>query len=300
MGLASSSVTLKSDGSHKACLVVAADAPTQAMLLNLVTELGWSYECATSNKVALEKVTWRPFDVIVTGERTSGKEDLDLLRQIRKLHPHTRVIILTDQSTPTDVIASMRANAFSYFSKPFSLEALADMVCIALNEPSWDDGIEVISATPSWIRLLARCERKTADRVVQFMQEVADLPPEEKSQVSYAFREMLINAMEHGGKFDPSQHVEIAYVRAQHAVACRVKDPGTGFSLDELYHAAIGNPADNPIRHALYRQATGLPPGGYGILLARHMVDEVIYGEHGNDVLLIKYLSPVPPQMSTQ
>jgi hypothetical protein len=33
-----------------------------------------------------------------------------------------------------------------------------------------------------------------------------------------------------------------------------------------------------------------LRPGGYGVLLARHFVDELIYGEKGNDVLLIKYL----------
>jgi anti-sigma regulatory factor (Ser/Thr protein kinase) len=268
--------------------------------VNLVNELGWRCERAPSNRAALDKVTWQAFDVIVTGERTSGQEDLELLRQIRRLHPHTRVIILTDQSTPTTVIASMREHAFSYFSKPFALEALADMVCIALNEPSWDDGIEVLSATPAWIRLSARCERKTADRVVQFIQEIADLPPEEKAEVSYAFREMLINAMEHGAKFDPTQYVEISYVRARHAVACRVKDPGTGFSLEELHHAAIANPIDDPIRHTLHRQAAGLHPGGYGILLAKHMVDEVIYGEHGNDVLLIKYLRPMPLELRLQ
>jgi anti-sigma regulatory factor (Ser/Thr protein kinase) len=34
----------------------------------------------------------------------------------------------------------------------------------------------------------------------------------------------------------------------------------------------------------------GVRPGGYGILLAQHMVDDVIYGEYGNDVLLVKYL----------
>jgi len=30
--------------------------------------------------------------------------------------------------------------------------------------------------------------------------------------------------------------------------------------------------------------------GGYGVLMAKELVDELIYNEKGNDVLLIKYL----------
>jgi anti-sigma regulatory factor (Ser/Thr protein kinase) len=101
---------------------------------------------------------------------------------------------------------------------------------------------------------------------------------------------MLMNAITHGGQFDPSQYVEIQYVRGQRAVACRVKDPGRGFALDELYHAAVSNPFEDPVRHMQVRDAIGLPPGGYGILLSRHLVDELIYNEAGNEVVLVKYL----------
>ncbi len=105
-----------------------------------------------------------------------------------------------------------------------------------------------------------------------------------------AFREMLLNAIEHGGNFDPSQYVEVAYVRARRMVLCRIKDPGQGFSLGEIHHAAINNPAYDPIRHAPFREAQGLRPGGYGVMLTRHLVDELVYSEKGNEVLLVKYL----------
>lgn len=36
-----------------------------------------------------------------------------------------------------------------------------------------------------------------------------------------------------------------------------------------------------------------LLPGGYGLLLAREMVDELVYNEQGNEVILIKYIDPV-------
>jgi anti-sigma regulatory factor (Ser/Thr protein kinase) len=42
--------------------------------------------------------------------------------------------------------------------------------------------------------------------------------------------------------------------------------------------------------HLAHRASEGLRPGGYGILLARGIVDELIYSEVGNEVLLIKHL----------
>jgi anti-sigma regulatory factor (Ser/Thr protein kinase) len=80
-------------------------------------------------------------------------------------------------------------------------------------------------------------------------------------------------------------------------VSCRISDPGPGFTLDEIFHAAVANPEDDPLRHVAVRDSLGLRPGGFGILLAQQLVDQVIYGQDGNDVLLIKYL--VRPQSKT-
>jgi anti-sigma regulatory factor (Ser/Thr protein kinase) len=184
----------------------------------------------------------------------------------------------------------MRERAFSYFSKPYSSDALAIMIRHAIEDPCWDDGIEVVSATPEWIRIRARCDLKTADRVLQFFDEIAELPEPERGEVGMAFREMLTNAIEHGGRLDPNQEVEISYVRARHMVTCRISDPGEGFTLDEIPHAAVANPDDDPVRHVDYRAAQGMRPGGFGVLLAQKLVDQLVYNEQGNEVLLIKYL----------
>jgi anti-sigma regulatory factor (Ser/Thr protein kinase)/CheY-like chemotaxis protein len=231
-----------------------------------------------------------PFDLIITGERTSGKEDIELLRRLRMVRPHTRLIILTEEFVPGDVLAAMRERAFSYFSRPFSTEKLAEMIRIAMTEPLWDDGIEVLHGTPNWVRLCVRCDLATANRLLQFYREASDLPDAETEEVATAFREILVNAMEHGGHFDPSQHVEVSYVRTQRMILCRVKDPGQGFSLEELQHSAIANPEEDPFKHMETREAQGRRPGGFGILMATKLVDDLIYNEKGNEVLLVKYL----------
>lgn len=58
---------------------------------------------------------------------------------------------------------------------------------------------------------------------MQFFHEIVDLPEVERDRVGTAFREMLLNTIEHGGRFDPSLYVEISYARARHIVMCRVK-----------------------------------------------------------------------------
>src|SRR5271154_2573367 len=277
----------------KRALFIDADPEIREMLRDVLDPQRWSVRHAANNAAAFELVKQSPYDLVLTSDKTSGRDDVELLRKIRMVRAHTRVIILADDTAPSYVIDSMRERAFSYFSRPFSMSTLAEMVQMAAEGPAWDDGIEVKSATTEWIRLLARCDVQTADRLLEFLEEIGDLPEAEGPAVATASREILLNAMESGGKFQPDQWVEISFVRARHMVMCRVKDPGEGFTLDEIEHAAIANPDEDPIRHVTARDAKGLRPGGYGVLLAKKMVDELIYSEKGNEVLLVKYLAEV-------
>jgi CheY-like chemotaxis protein/anti-sigma regulatory factor (Ser/Thr protein kinase) len=260
------------------------------LLSSVLANDGWSIRHAVDNHHALALATAEPFDLIITGRKMLGPEDVELLRRIRSARAHVRLIILADRFTPGDVISAVREGAFSYFSAPFHASELAEMVRAAMASPCWDDGLEILSATPEWVRLAARCDLSTADRLVQFLRGVRD--PDIPEGIISAFREILLNAMEYGANFDPSQHVEISFIRARRMVACRVKDPGRGFSLEELRHAAINNPPEDLLGHFAVREAQGLRPGGFGLLLAKKLVDELIYSEQGNEVLLVKYVDP--------
>jgi len=280
---------------QKTALVVASGRDIDELLTSVLTSEGWSIHRAIDNQNALALATTEPFDLIITGRKMLGPDDVELLHRIRSARAHVRLIILTDRFTPGDIISAMREGAFSYFSAPFDASELTEMVRAAMASPCWDDGIEVFSATPAWVRLAARCDLSTADRLVQFLRGVRD--PDVPEGIISAFREVLLNAMEYGGNFDPSQHVEISFLRAHRVVACRVKDPGQGFSLEELRHAAINNPVDDLLSHVAVREAQGLRPGGFGLLLAKKLVDELIYSEQGNEVLLVKYVDPAGSQV---
>jgi DNA-binding response OmpR family regulator len=278
-------------------LIVESKPEVNELLTSLFDPKAWTVQFARDNKDALRLVHEWVFDLIITSECTTGNEDLELLRQIRIVRPHTRLIILTDEFTPGDVLNSIRDRAFSYFVRPFSADRLAEIIRAALTEPYWDDGIEILSATPNWVRLAVRCDVLSANRLVQFYREASGLSPEETEKVATAYREILLNAIEHGGGLDPTKYAEIGYLRTRRMVVCRIKDPGQGFSLEELKHAALANPEDDPLCHVSEREALGMRPGGFGILMAKHLVDDLFYNQQGNEVILIKYLDQ-PAQVS--
>ena len=68
--------------------------------------------------------------------------------------------------------------------------------------------------------------------------------------------------------------------------------PAKEFSLEELRHAAAGRSPNDSFSHARVRDERGMRPGGFGILLGKKLVDELIYNEKGNEVVLVKYLNP--------
>lgn len=99
-----------------------------------------------------------------------------------------------------------------------------------------------------------------------------------------------MNAIEWGGRLDPARKVRIACLRSTRILMYRIADPGRGFDIDDLPHAAISYGPDAPIEHIKVREQKGLRPGGFGLLTVRASVDELLYNEKRNEVVFVEYL----------
>ncbi len=249
-----------------------------------------SIEIADGDAEALQRLRQRAFELVLTDPKSSVQEDLALVNEIENIRPGVKTIILAPAATPEDVIAALRARVFACFSSPFDVNEVAAMMAKALEASNWRSGIEVLSAESNWIALRVNCQLLTANRLLRFMIELrSDLEDPDRSTLLTAFREILLNAIEHGAGFDSEKVIVVVAVRTKRAIVYRFRDPGPGFRGKPLPHAAINNPPDNPVKHLEFREAQGLRPGGFGILLAQQLVDELIFNEIGNEVLLIKH-----------
>jgi anti-sigma regulatory factor (Ser/Thr protein kinase) len=245
-----------------------------------------------ANVDAMRRLRERSWDVVVTDPDTSTGESLAVAEELSLLRPCVRIIVLWRAATRHQIIAAMRAHVFACFSAPFDSLEIADMVSAAMRASEWRDGIEVVSGLPHWLSLRVACHLITADRLVRFMSELqAAMPDEERDLLIAAFRELLLNAMEHGAGFDPGKVIEVTAAKTARAIVYHFKDPGAGFDAEDLRHAARSNDPDDVQASALERAAAGLRPGGFGMLIARHVADELVYNELRNEVLMIKHLS---------
>jgi anti-sigma regulatory factor (Ser/Thr protein kinase)/ActR/RegA family two-component response regulator len=279
-------------------LVIGSDTQVSRKIGDVLAAADFPMEYSVGHADALQRLRMRSFGVVITSPDSTVEEDLALLQEMRSIRPGVKSIVLASHSTPDEVIAALRARVFACFTPPFDPGEIANLACRAASDSQGRDDIQILSAKPGWVSVRVNCRLITAERLMTFANELsAQLAEGTRQEMMQAFREILLNAMEHGAAFNPEQVVEVTAVCTGRAMVFYIRDPGAGFRRESLTHAAIANPADDPAAHIKQREAEGMRPGGYGLLLAGGTVDELIYSEIGNEVLLIKYVdSAAAPQ----
>jgi CheY-like chemotaxis protein/anti-sigma regulatory factor (Ser/Thr protein kinase) len=277
------------DPMAKSILVVEDDRGLRLALTRLLSE-EFKVDDAGDGTEAMSRLHSQAYDLVLLDVGLPGMSGLDVLSNLPSGRPLPKVIVMTADDTPQTLLSAVRNHAWDYIVKPFPPATITEVVKKALAS----DGslaIEVLSARPDWVELLVPCSLAIADRLQGFMMRLdADLPEAVRESVGYAFRELLCNAIEWGGKLDASRKVRIAYLRAKRMLVYRIADPGEGFRMDELAHSAISNAPDRPFDHMAVREEKGIRAGGFGIFSVRGMVDELLYNETHNEVVFVKYL----------
>jgi len=272
-----------------AILVVDDDRATRHVTRAVLAKAGYKVRVAPDGAQALTRLRTARFDLMLLDVWMPRMDGLQLLARLKGRKRTPRIIVMTSDDTPETLLGAIRQRAVQYVHKPVEPEALRTLVRDVLARGPAPP-IDIISARPNWVEIIVPCTRDAADRLQEVMRHLeADLSDDVREAVAFAFRELLLNAVEWGGKLDPKRKVRIAYLRAKRMLLYRIADPGRGFTMEGLDHAAVSHP-DNPIKHLEIRESKKLRPGGFGLLTVRASVDELIYNERQNEVVFVKYL----------
>ena len=272
-------------------LVADDDRTTRFAISSMLKNAGYAVTSVTDGEEALRNMQQKKFDLAFLDIWMPKLTGLEVLARVRAEEFQSKIVIMTSDSTPESLLRAVREQAYEYLTKPFPPKEVVEVAERALKQNA-SPPIEVISATPHWVELLIPCTREAAERIQTFLMKLeTDLSDDLRNTIALAFRELLLNAVEWGGKLDPNRKVRIAYVRSSRMLLYRVADPGPGFSFKGLAHAAVGQPLEQPIAHVTVRDQLGLRPGGFGIAMTRAIADELLYNEAQNEVIFIKYVT---------
>jgi CheY-like chemotaxis protein/anti-sigma regulatory factor (Ser/Thr protein kinase) len=277
----------------KRILVADDDRTTRLLVSELLRAEKFDVTTSGDGEEALKKLKEAKFDLVLLDVWMPKKNGIEVLAELRKSRRRHKIIVMTSDDTPETVLGAIREQAYRYISKPIDPATLVALVTQSLAGKPETLPIEVISARPEWVELAVPCSFEAAERMESFMAQLkGGLPEDVRSAVGQAFHELLLNAVEWGGKLDAQRQVRISYLRAKRMVLYRIADPGPGFKLGDLDHAAISHLPDDPTGHDEIRQQKGLRPGGFGLVLVKANVDELLYNEARNEVVFVKYLEP--------
>ena len=82
---------------------------------------GYEVDTFTDSVLALDAIRNTQYDLIVTDLKMEKVSGMDILREVNKLHPETKVIMLTAYATLDATIEAIRERIYDFFPKPVKI-----------------------------------------------------------------------------------------------------------------------------------------------------------------------------------
>jgi DNA-binding NtrC family response regulator len=117
-------------------LVVDDDEGVRENLAELFEVFGYSCVTAGNAPEAMQKLTAKEVDLLLTDYRMPGPNGVELIEAARKVKPRLKAILMTSFGDSFTEIESVRRGAIGYVSKPFEADEITNLVgrILALKE----------------------------------------------------------------------------------------------------------------------------------------------------------------------
>ncbi|HYG76856.1 MAG TPA: response regulator [Planctomycetota bacterium] len=305
-------------------LVVDDDAPTRRLLSTALAAEGY-YEVVTARngQEALRFFQSSPgFDLLLTDLSMPEMNGIELVESIRGLGSAIPVLMLTSIQTDQTIAKALEVGTDDYLQKPVDLRELRSAVAYLIDKHRANQ--EALRPTPvakvsssalltvndvpasttirnvdegTFVEFTTMNDPVVAERFQRFAERILGtaLNAKERGELRLALEEIVRNAIEWGNLNDPNKKLRLSYCMLTDRITFRIEDEGPGFDP-----SLLKDPSVNPVAHITERRASGKRMGGWGIFLARKMVDEVTFNRKGNVVFLTKYINRAAPETPPQ
>jgi two-component system nitrogen regulation response regulator NtrX len=131
----------------KHILVVDDEAVIRDLLVAFFRDVGYQADAKKTGNSALRWLSRNRTNMVLLDVLMPGMNGVDVLREIRRLHPALPVMIISGHADERVARQTLRMGAFDFFQKPFDLSILDSRVRtkMVLAEPEQD---EVSNAEP--------------------------------------------------------------------------------------------------------------------------------------------------------
>jgi len=286
------------DSDPKRILVVEDDDSTRRVVIEALSRTG-AYEpvgTPDAESALREFDRDRPeIDAAIVDLHLPGMNGDELVAKMRELSPSTAVVVITGFRNDSAILKCLEYGAADYLTKPLDLHVLERTLERSLGRRvrlvEDDRDVELRAHAKGWVELTAPSDFEYLERFRTFTETLlaTDMDEEEREAIRLAIDEIGTNAVEWGNMGDRAKKVRISYCLFDDRITFKVEDEGEGFDPE-----ALDDPTIDPMAHIMERLSQGKRAGGYGVYITKNIMDEVIYSDKGNVVVMTKYLGRGP------
>ena len=122
----------------KNILIIEDEKEIREGLVEFLEEAGFIVDSAENGQLGLGKIGKKDFDVVVTDLIMPVVGGMDVLRETKRIKPHTHVILITAFATVDNAVEAMKAGASDYITKPFRIDEVQTKIKKVLAEAEFD------------------------------------------------------------------------------------------------------------------------------------------------------------------
>ena len=122
----------------KSILIIEDEKEIRDGLSEILEDAGFVVDSAENGQQGLEKIGKKDFDAVVTDLIMPVVGGMEVLRETKRIKPHTRVILITAFATVDNAVEAMKAGASDYITKPFRIDEVRTKIRKVLAEAEFD------------------------------------------------------------------------------------------------------------------------------------------------------------------
>jgi DNA-binding response OmpR family regulator len=160
----------------KSVLIVDDEKNIRLTLSQALEVLEVETDTAANGEEALAKLKEKEFGLILLDLKMPGIDGMEVLRQVSKIRPDIRIIILTAYGTVELAVEAMKSGAADFIQKPFTPEEIRELVSRVMNREKLDEQ-KAVDYTSS-IELAKRCiGDRHFDAAIEHVRKAISLDP---------------------------------------------------------------------------------------------------------------------------
>jgi anti-sigma regulatory factor (Ser/Thr protein kinase) len=264
------------------------DPPWRETIIAAAARAGAAVAAVVTDPMRATTAVSTPLDVVLWNLASIDGFDFALAAMLGAAFPHAECLVAVGDAPEEAVVRLLQAGVTYLCDKRDGPEALGTSLAAVLRFDAAvrgvGPGLRVEYPAQNWVEIAAPSEQKFVESVARFAAALTRtrLPERKRRSLAYALREIGQNAVEWGNAFDPSKRVRVSFCILEDRVLVKFEDEGAGFD-----RGALLDVRDDPLGALVRRAGQGKRIGGYGIAIVTGLMDEVIFSERGNAVVLV-------------